>query len=192
MSIKNKKQSNTYSESTEEHYKHVPMDLNSSPLEELFRDMFISTANTTTTAVESVVSPKAKPVSIPGANTKNNSVKRSRKRGAHSVPNSICNPLNYDKRIPAPSTQSNNRSPQLDVFIVGSLEEKPPVPWPSSLTLPHDKSPSQHYKTMDWPASYHQGARSAGGDDDQSVFSMDDDYQSASDFHDDDEEALAF
>lgn len=214
MSIENTKQNqsnnNTYSRSTEEHYKQVPMDLNSSPLEELFREMFIpattttTTITTTTTAAPSAasISPtllKTKPVSIPGAyNMKNhvNASKRERKgdRGSHSVPTSMNSIAihEYDERPPfvisSPGTQTKYPSPQLgnSVFIVGSLENKPPAPWPSSLTSPHNKIP-RHYRTTDWPVSYPHITSAPNGEDDQSVFSMDDDYHSASDFYDEDD-----
>jgi hypothetical protein len=212
MSTENYKQKqrnnvNSYSGSTEEHYRHVPMDLNSSPLEELFRDMFIS-PTTIAAAAESAasVSPptlKAKPVSIPGAynmknhaNTENR--RRKRERGAYSVPNSMSNfALNDDGTrfpfaLPPPGTQPNTQLGN-SVFIVGSLEDKPPVPWPSSLTSPHDKD-TCHYRTMEWPVSYHQRTTSSvlNRDDDQSIFSMDDDYHSASDFYDEEDDVLVF
>lgn len=158
-------------------YKQIPMDVNSSPLEEYFREI-LSKKNDTNTMTTPAAS--AKPVSIPGTLT--TKIHENKHYLAHTFP--FMNDVQYQQQNTRQKLHATTPK-----FIVGSLvEEKPPVPWPVSLltTKPHDTTTTKyrHLKNVrneNWPSAYHEPI-----DNESDVFSMDEDIEyNDSDFDND-------
>jgi hypothetical protein len=129
--------------------------------QELFTD--------TTTAASSTESltpyGKAEPILIPGATNPDEArIHRRRKRRerlSRTVPNTMndyaalldSNNNNIRQGAFPPEratsgTQNDNRISERgkSAFTVGSLVDRPPVPWPVSITLPHDNSRNRHLR----------------------------------------------
>ncbi|KAL9542092.1 hypothetical protein PS6_009970 [Mucor atramentarius] len=148
-SIENQDANNFTTGSAHRHYRNIPLDLTTSPLEKYYQDMYLSEmkeqelSTDTTTAASSDESlrhySRAKPIWIPGALDANKPRHNKRKkRPIFSV---------------ALGTQTHNSVAQEPAFIVGSLVDRPPAPWPASFTLPHDdsrcKARSSHHQDDD-------------------------------------------
>ncbi|KAI8047406.1 uncharacterized protein B0P05DRAFT_642334 [Gilbertella persicaria] len=101
----------------------TPIDPNSSPSED------ISTLDSYATAS---APKKSRPLSIPNT-TKTIIESLDKERKVHSLPESSFSAF-YEKDDPT--------------FIVGSIIDKPPVPWPPSLVIPRDENHLFHYKKL--------------------------------------------
>lgn len=178
-SIDNHDYSNFTTESAHPHYKNIPLDLTTSPLEIYFRDMYLSSqqedsndqelfTDTTTAAssIESLASyGRVEPILIPGVTNPDEArIGRRRKRRerlSRTVPNTmndyaaLLDSNNNNTRQPifpperaVSGTQSNNQISERgkSAFTVGSLVDRPPVPWPASFILPHDNSRNRHLR----------------------------------------------
>lgn len=199
-------------------YNVVPTDLNSSPLQDYFEQQAAisingTNNNGTTAAVKAQDSGKTMPVLIPpgiSENThdkKKRHHKRRRKPIAQTLPDdSLEAVLQRRQNIQPPSAavpgvQSNTNSNKIkkgsQFFIVGSLQEKPPVPWPTSLTTPPDKLRRlANRNTVNWPLlpeNYGSGAygrsdhRNIDGNEEEEddIFGMDNDFYNSTEYDED-------
>ncbi|KAK4513854.1 uncharacterized protein ATC70_005860 [Mucor velutinosus] len=177
-SVDNKDPNDFTTGSAHPHYRNIPLDLTTSPLERYFQDMYLSEINEqelltdTTTAASSDESlmhySRAQPIWIPGASDAYRSRHNKRKKRVDSAPTTFPYTMNnfatlfdtdYTKRQPmisvAQATQSQKQVAQSrkSTFTVGSLMDRPPAPWPASFTLPHDgnnrKTRSLHQQDND-------------------------------------------
>lgn len=162
-SVDNKDPNDFTTGSAHPHYRNIPLDLTTSPLEKYFQDMYLAEINEqelltdTTTAASSDESlrhySRAQPIWIPGASNANRTRHNKRKKRADRMSTTFPNTMNtfatlfdnsYTARQPmisfAEGTQSQNQVAQgrKPTFTVGSLVNRPPAPWPASFTLPHD------------------------------------------------------
>ncbi|CAO3656540.1 unnamed protein product [Mucor fragilis] len=162
-SIDNKDPSDFTTGSAHPHYRNIPLDLTTSPLEIYFQDIYLSEINEqelltdTTTAASSDESlrhcGRAQPIWIPGALNTNETRHNKRKKRPDRMSTTFPNTMNtsttlldnsYTTRQPmisvAEGTQSQNQVAQgkKPAFTVGSLVNRPPAPWPVSFALPHD------------------------------------------------------
>ncbi|KAF1801784.1 hypothetical protein V8B55DRAFT_1473944 [Mucor lusitanicus] len=164
-SVDNKDPNDFTTGSAHPHYRNIPLDLTTSPLEKYFQDMYLAEINEqelltdTTTAASSDESlrhySRAQPIWIPGALDANGSRHNKRKRRVDrtsttfpSTMNTFATPFKNSytatTRQPlisvAEQTQSQNQLAQSrkSAFTVGSLVDRPPAPWPASFSLPHD------------------------------------------------------
>ncbi|EPB88588.1 hypothetical protein HMPREF1544_04581 [Mucor circinelloides 1006PhL] len=175
-SIENQDANNFTTGSAHRHYRNIPLDLTTSPLEKYYQDMYLSEMNEqelstdTTTAASSDESlrhySRAKPIWIPGVLDANKPRHNKRKKRVDRVSTTFPSIMNdfatafdssYSTRQPifsvAVGTQTHNPVAQEPAFIVGSLVDRPPAPWPASFTLPHDdsrcKARSSHHQDDD-------------------------------------------
>lgn len=203
---------NTYNNITIEHvenldprYKDVPMDLNSSPLQDYFEQFRILNNNAMETAApQSKISSnntiKTMPVLIPGSSEYNNSHerkkkhhKRRRKPISHTFPDEgleVVRERKLQQQAPT-SSGSNMKGKSSQSFIVGSLQEKAPVPWPSTLTTAPDikRHRLKNRQTVNWPLipEDHSRRYRTLNEDEDNIFNMDSDYYNSSDFDEEDD-----
>ncbi|KAI8644947.1 hypothetical protein BD408DRAFT_412415 [Parasitella parasitica] len=145
------------------HYKNIPLDLTVSPLEEYFRDMHLLSRdeqahskepelfsdNTTAASSEDslIIDNRAKPILIPGKSIPIDArLKRRRgrrERLSKTVPNTLSDfaalqGMNAGLNLAALPEETEIINPMSEIgnstFTVGSLVDRPPVPWPASIT----------------------------------------------------------
>ncbi|GAN04750.1 hypothetical protein MAM1_0072d04215 [Mucor ambiguus] len=177
-SVDNKDPNDFTTGSAHPHYRNIPLDLTTSPLEKYFQDMYLAEMNEqelltdTTTAASSDESlrhhSRVQPIWIPGASDANGSHHNKRKKRKDRTSTTFPSTMNtfatlfdnsYTSRQPiisvAERTQSQNQVAQIrkHAFTVGSLVDRPPAPWPASFTVPHDgndgKTWSSHQQDND-------------------------------------------
>ncbi|KAL9550587.1 hypothetical protein MBANPS3_004668 [Mucor bainieri] len=154
-SVDNKDPNDFTTGSAHPHYRNIPLDLTTSPLERYFQDMYLSEINEqelltdTTTAASSDESLRHYRTSDANGPPRHNRRKKRVDRTSTTFP-STTNTFatlfdnSYTSRQPmisvAERTQSQNQVTQIrkPAFTVGSLVDRPPAPWPASFTAPHD------------------------------------------------------
>jgi hypothetical protein len=197
-------------------YNVVPMDLNSSPLQDHLEQQAALLPNNTTikstaAAVTAHNNGKAMPVLIPPGLSENTHDKKKRhhkrrRKLAQTFPDDSLEAVLERRKQnmplqppPLPGLQSNTNAKggtkSSQSFIVGSLQEKPPVPWPTNLTTPPDSVRRlTNRMTVNWPLL----PESLGGsksrrdysnlneeEEDDDIFSMDNDFYNGSELDED-------
>lgn len=161
-------------------YEMIPMDLNFSPLKEYFEGIHSFNNNTKTVETSSLNNYKTMPVGIPGSlesiithSQKKKHHKSRRKPVAHTLPDDELE-VYMERRLLRQNDKPKNSQP----FIVGSLQEKPPVPWPTALMTTADtklRNRLANRQTVNWPLLPHHHNRFTE-DEQDNIFDMENDF----------------
>ncbi|GAA5801454.1 hypothetical protein HPULCUR_006900 [Helicostylum pulchrum] len=165
------------------HYEIIPMDLNFSPLEHYFKQSGIIN-NVKQPIIHSTdTTGKTLPVIIPGSSEtlshdkKKRHHKRRRKPVAQTLPENGLEASLQRRRWQESIDASKNKEKLSQAFIVGSLQEKTPVPWPSTLTMTPDnkyRNRSENRQSVNWPL-VPQHCHRFSENDQEDIFDMDND-----------------
>lgn len=162
-------------------YEKIPMDLNFSPLREYFEGIHLLGYKTGDVESSTSTTGRTMPVGIPGSSEsishdqKKRHHKRRRKPVAHTFPDDGLEAV-MKRRL----RQQNEKAKSNQNFIVGSLQEKPPVPWPTALITTADSKRNQRLanrQTVNWPLLPQRRDYFIEED----IFNMDDDFYNSSD-----------
>lgn len=165
------------------HYEIIPMDLNFSPLEHYFKQSGMINNAKQTIIHSTDTSGKTLPVVIPGSSEtlnhdkKKRHHKRRRKPIAQTLPENGLEASLQRRRWQESIATPKNKEKLSQAFIVGSLQEKTPVPWPSILTMTPDnkyRNRSENRQSVNWPLVPQHRHRFLEDDQDD-IFNMDND-----------------
>ncbi|KAG2206573.1 hypothetical protein INT47_008590 [Mucor saturninus] len=160
-------------------YEKIPMDLNFSPLREYFEGIHLYN-KTEVMETPSSANYKTMPVEILGSleaiathTQKKKHHKSRRKPVAHTLPDDELE-VYMERRL----LRQNDKPKSSQPFIVGSLQEKPPVPWPTALMTTADsklRNRLANRQTVNWPLLPHHHNHFTE-DEQDIIFDMENDF----------------